>query len=358
MGKKGAPPPDPQPAAEEEQVEVEPQEEQLEGEFCWPDGSAFTGQYCTKGDKKWLQGRGKLQTGQEVFEGEFDQGFYKEGTYTIGERLVYEGLFRNNLFHGPGVYYWPDGKTYRGMFQHGVMHGIGNFDSFSFGVDKVYSGFAVKGQFMSSLTGQAAGKQAYLEEYQAAYSSSASAMLSELLTKMSPPEPTDPKEKKGKKGDVEDAPVPIPKDHLVPPLPPEPEEGAEPDPEAQEALATLAAVDEVATGPYPATMKLESLKHFAAHFTTGAEKPGQVTVFETAERCAGGRLKCAQLEHYGQGVEFLNPFAEPAALKAIVIVNMSRKYCPEEASWRIIHTEDVPIPEDHDDHDHKKGKKR
>mmetsp|Transcript_54517 Transcript_54517/g.130013 ORF Transcript_54517/g.130013 Transcript_54517/m.130013 type:complete len:363 (-) Transcript_54517:72-1160(-) len=362
MGKKGAPTPEPPPVVEEEKVEEEPPLEQHEGEFCWPDGSSFAGQYFTKGEKRWIQGKGKLQTGQEVFDGDFDQqGFYKEGTYMIGERTVYEGKFRNNLFHGPGTYYWPDGRTYRGMFQNGVMHGRGDFENFSFGIDKVFSGFAIKGDFKSSLAAQAESREVYLKEYTASYAASASAMLTDLLSKLQPPEPADPKEKGKKKGEVEDVAVPIPKEFIVPPQPAEDAPAAE-DPaaeaEAKEASAVRATVAELVSGPFPETVKLESLKHFAAHFAKGAEKPGAVTVLDTTDGLVGGRLKQAQLEHYGQGVELQNPHAEPAALKAIVVVNISSSYCPEETSWRIVHTEDAPVPEDHDEHDHKKGKKR
>merc|ERR1719373_1444025 len=134
-----------------------------------------------KSGKPLLHGRGRLQTGPEVFQGIFEQGHFKEGSYRGTDGSVYSGGFRNNLFHGPGEYKWSDGRVYRGMWQNGVMHGRGQFENFSFGVNRVFDGFCVRGQFLSSLAGQENARRDFMAEYGAAYSSSATAVLQDIV---------------------------------------------------------------------------------------------------------------------------------------------------------------------------------
>jgi len=83
---------------------------QLDGEFVFPDGSEYRGQYFWKGEKASMHGKGRLQIGSDVFEGTFANGLYQVGKYTSCSGTVYDGSFRNNQFHGLGQFLWPDGR--------------------------------------------------------------------------------------------------------------------------------------------------------------------------------------------------------------------------------------------------------
>merc|ERR1712060_889235 len=125
----------------------------------------------------------------------------KVGTFKSCNGALYVGHFRNNLFHGPGEYSWPDGRKYKGMWKSGYMHGHGQFNNFSFGVDRFFKGFSIDGRFSSSREEQEMAKQAFLAEYATEYIRSATVALSEIAGKMAPAEPVDPKAK-GKKADI------------------------------------------------------------------------------------------------------------------------------------------------------------
>jgi len=44
-------------------------------------------------------------------------------TYNNGE--FYEGNFLNGLYHGEGIYYWPNGSIFRGAYKKGKKQGFG-----------------------------------------------------------------------------------------------------------------------------------------------------------------------------------------------------------------------------------------
>ena len=53
------------------------------------------------------------------------QGEYSRFTYANGDS--YEGLVKNGIAHGSGIYQWADGEVYAGQFENGFKHGIGNY---------------------------------------------------------------------------------------------------------------------------------------------------------------------------------------------------------------------------------------
>lgn len=73
-----------------ESVSGEPREL---GEYMWPDGSKYVGQF--KGEK--MHGDGKLHA---------------------ADGKIYEGQFRNDKMEGRGVFTWPDGRVYSGHFKN------------------------------------------------------------------------------------------------------------------------------------------------------------------------------------------------------------------------------------------------
>jgi len=288
-------------------------------------------------EKVQLHGKGKMTCGPESFDGTFDQGSYADGTLLGIDGSKYTGGFRKGAFHGPGEYLWADGRSYKGMWQDGKMHGRGRFENFSFGVDRVFEGFCAGGVFRSGDEGQKEAKRSYLAEYGAAFGESATAALNSMAAAVKVPE-VDPKAKKG--GAEETGPAEIPKEFLVP------AEGEEED------AAQRAAIEELAAGPFPEAAGLPTavaLQAFVALFTPTEEQPavGQVTVYEESGqkgRFDGTRLKKQQLVYGGQAVEFFAPEAEPGAVSFMVFLNTSQKYDAAQASWRLVHTEDVPIP--------------
>lgn len=40
---------------------------------------------------------------------------------------LYEGEFKNNMYHGTGTYTFPDGSTYKGPFHNNRLEGDGAF---------------------------------------------------------------------------------------------------------------------------------------------------------------------------------------------------------------------------------------
>jgi len=346
MGKKAAAPPPDEPP-EEPPAETEPPAEHLEGDFVFPDGSEYSGEYLKKGDKVTFHGKGRLKTGPEVFQGTFENGLYKEGTFNGADGSVYTGSFHNNLFHGPGEYAWPDGRVYRGMWQEGLMHGRGEFENFSFGVDRVFQGFCARGKFVSSLEGQENARRDFLSEYSTAYSKSALAALQDISARAAAAaEPADPKAKKA----PEEGPAEIPKEYLI--LPPDSADESAPDPSAGSSADPVSVLE----GPFPdgSALRASTLAAFAGRFVEGAESPGSITVFD--DTTAGnlpqdissfdpGRLKKEQLSHCGQCVAFAAADAEPGTPCLLVFVNLFSGFDAAKALWKLVHCEDAPPPQ-------------
>jgi len=329
MGKKAA-------VVEPEPVEEEPVERpetppvQLEGDFIFPDGSEYSGQYIKKNGSVTMHGTGHFQSGPEDFFGTLERGVFKQGTYKTCNGAVYSGNFLNNLYNGLGEYTWPDGRMYRGMWKDGKMHGRGHYENVSIGIDRQLAGFSIGGRFQSSVQGQQEALEAYLAEYGAEYRGSSVAALNDLVTKA---------EAIATKGAV------AVKDYAVP-LPPPQGEVEDAGPQAERA-----AIEEVVTGPFPdvAAANLAALQKFAALFTEEAENPGTLNVLQNSAGCAsinGERLKFEQLGHIGQAVELLNPNADGGEVKTMLLVNVSREYDMTKAAWKVIFYDELPLTEE------------
>mmetsp|Transcript_17023 Transcript_17023/g.31921 ORF Transcript_17023/g.31921 Transcript_17023/m.31921 type:complete len:324 (-) Transcript_17023:130-1101(-) len=322
MGKKGkeavASPP---PAEEEEVKPEEPIGDQLQGDFIFADGSTYKGGYLKKGDDVCLNGEGLLQSGPEVFQGTFEKGQYKVGKYTSCNGAVYVGHFHENSFHGLGEYTWPDGRSYKGMWKNGYMHGSGQFINFSFGVHKVSKGFSFEGKFSSRKEEQQKAKQSYLAEYGSDYTKSATAALQSMGERSTGAEAC--------------------KDFFVLPIPLEGEE-------KPEAAAERAAAEELVLGSFPevSAVQVPALQAFVAQLAEGAEKPLQTILMEDKNQTdrSGPRLRHEQLQHVGQGVEFLAPEAEVGQLRCLGFINISSEFNVAAAKWKLIYSEEVPAP--------------
>lgn len=346
MGKKAAPPPaaevapphDPDPAPVAEEIE---EQSKVDCDFIFPDGAEYHGQYFRKGEEIFMHGDGCLQSGPEVFQGQFEMGQYRHGTFKSCSGSTYKGWFRGSLYHGYGEYVWPDGqRKYSGMWADGQMHGRGSYSNFLFGQDVAFKDyFTVRGRFASSARAQEQAKQEYLAAYCPAYAQSATAALMTLATKAAPAEPVDPK-KKGKAAVEEDAGIPeeVLRMLLFP------HEDASP-----EAADTRAKIEQMVSGPFPDAGSLTPavVAPFVAAFGEAAESPGSVTVYESNRvgqcgRLDFRRLHMEQLAHIGQVVEFCCREAEPGALLALVFVNIGAEYDVAAAKWKLIHLEMVP----------------
>ena len=65
------------------------------------------------------------KTGEKMYEGDVENG---HGKYFSDDGvLLYEGNFKNKLFHGKGKQYIPYGISYEGQFENGKKKGFGIF---------------------------------------------------------------------------------------------------------------------------------------------------------------------------------------------------------------------------------------
>jgi hypothetical protein len=322
---------------EEAPKEEEVPEEQLKGDFVFPDGSTYKGQYLQKGAQRTIHGEGMLQCGPEVFTGTFERGLYKKGTYTGCNGAVYNGTFKNNQMHGFGEYRWPDSRSYKGIWKDGKMHGRGKFSNFSFGADQTKEGFSVMGEFGSSFAKQQEAKKKFLEEYGEEYRESAVACLKELA------------EKAGAAGSMEPCSA-----YLVPQVTDDDELD-----EAQEAKEARSKVDELISGkcPKPEEVIPAGLQALLAGLTPDAETgecKSKVMVMEKSTEASvidPKRLKVSghfgimanqQLQHVGQCVEFVTIDAESGASIApkLALVNINRDFDVEKVQWKIVYYEE------------------
>ncbi|MEY3623606.1 MAG: hypothetical protein RLZZ407_1165 [Pseudomonadota bacterium] len=60
-----------------------------------------------------------------TIKGIWADNFLISGTLTVPNGIIYDGAFKNELFHGQGVLFNPDGSSYVGSFQDGVFSGQG-----------------------------------------------------------------------------------------------------------------------------------------------------------------------------------------------------------------------------------------
>jgi len=324
MGKKASPSPAPV-AQEEEPPAKEPEPEIFSGEFEFQDGSMYKGDYCKKGDNICLHGKGCLLSGPELFEGLFDNGRHNDGTYTSCSGAVYSGTFKNNVFHGFGTYTWPKGgdgthRVYQGSWRDGLMHGRGQFQNFSYGFDKLITGFSIRGRFSSNVDEQEEAKRSFIADYGDPYVSSAKKALLDLAAKTTP------------EG--------LPHEYLVNPPVQDGDEVAED--------IGGSPVEDLVLGPYPDALavSMTTIQGFAASLTEEAEKPVQIAVMEDRTQVGsfdGTRIRKEQLQHVGQCVEF-KADGTPGSICAIVFVNISSEYDSKNPAWKLVHCEVVPYP--------------
>lgn len=310
-------------AEEEEEKKEEVLGELKEGEFLFQDGATYTGSYLKKGEEIVMHGEGILQSGPEVFQGTFEKGMYKEGTFKSCNGAIYNGHFLENKFNGMGTYTWnakmPDERTYNGMWKSGYMNGHGQFINFSFGVHKSFRGFCFRGRFSTAREEQDQLKRSFLTEYGGECGKSATSALKELAEKE------------------------VPSSYLVPRPPTE--EGVE---EKPEAALERAQIEDLVAGPFPSKdgVAAPALQAFVARLADDAEKPLRVTVVEEGEQSQflSDRLRREQLQYVGQAVEFEAPDAEVGAIRAAVLINISSVFDIAAAKWKLVHVEEVPAP--------------
>lgn len=330
--KNDAKAPSPEPDEAEEKEDDEPEEQKV-GDFVFPNGSTYKGQYIQKGvDRivRIIHGTGELSSGPgaENFVGTFERGSYKKGSYTGCNGAQYTGTFKDNVFHGSGEYRWPDGRSYKGLWKDGKMHGRGQFKNFSFGADQTKEGFSYNGEFASSYAKQQEIKAKFLNEYGEDYKNSAIAFIEELI----------------EKGDDALKEPKVLRRYLVP----QPEEDVEETPEDKEArkeaeqffdgrlpwgeAAPLAIVQQVAKGIKP------NDEGVVTTVVKLLETASEATCFEAKRFKKDAR---EQLQHVGQCVEF-STVDGPAP--RLALLNISTEFECDCAKWKIVYLEEPPPP--------------
>lgn len=73
----------------------------------------------------YYSGKGKLMQEEEYWEGEFAEGKLVRGKFKSKENFSYEGEFKERRFHGKGQRTCQDGSYYRGEWKEGKKHGEG-----------------------------------------------------------------------------------------------------------------------------------------------------------------------------------------------------------------------------------------
>lgn len=345
MAPKKAPSPEPV-EQEEKPKEEEVPEEILKGDFVFPDGSTYKGSYLQKGETRVIHGEGMLRCGPEVFDGTFEKGLYKKGTYTGCNGAVYFGTFKNNQMHGFGEYKWPDSRSYKGMWKEGKMHGRGKFSNFSFGQDATKEGFSFMGEFESSYAKQEEAKAKFLEEYEVEYQESALAALKDLAEKAATLSGVDTNIFPQKK-------------YIVPQPRAQEEEETE---DKEERMKVEELILPLGECPLPEQVMPEGVKALNAGLTkvegeeffrtqvTLLKKSSEATVINTKRLKVPGQLGMManqQLQHVGQCVEFsaLDPDGNQIGPK-LALINVNRDFDVANAEWKIVHYEEpAPPPE-------------
>lgn len=101
------------------------------GSEKWVDGTTFEGNYL-HGQKT---GQGKMtwynnETGKitETYEGEFkDNNFHGKGVYKWSTKKTYSGEWADGKMNGEGEFTWKDGRVYKGGFKDDLKDGYGEF---------------------------------------------------------------------------------------------------------------------------------------------------------------------------------------------------------------------------------------
>ena len=81
----------------------------------------------------------------DTYEGDFVNGMMEgEGIYTYSKtNSKYEGSFQNGKRHGKGIYYYANGNIFDGEFENGEM----KYGTFTFLNDDKYEGEFANGKF-------------------------------------------------------------------------------------------------------------------------------------------------------------------------------------------------------------------
>jgi hypothetical protein len=95
------------------------------GERRMANGDRYSGTWV----KGRLQGVGEHQTQEETYTGTYfnnkESGKGKKVMHKLG--YIYEGSFKEGLFHGLGKQYFTNSDYYVGEFKHGSRNGKGTF---------------------------------------------------------------------------------------------------------------------------------------------------------------------------------------------------------------------------------------
>lgn len=78
----------------------------------------------------WLSGEKAKLPNSAVYDGDYRDGlFHGEGTLVWRNGTVYEGEFANGMMHGTGIMEYASGDRYEGEFANGMMEGTGKLVS-------------------------------------------------------------------------------------------------------------------------------------------------------------------------------------------------------------------------------------
>ncbi len=121
-----------------------PGETVLQGQFVYPDGGKYDGDYAVVDGKPQKHGCGRFQDLHVVYDGEWRlDKMHGSGEFLGATGGRYKGALQFDQFCGDGVYTWPDGAQYTGLWKLNRMHGSG--------VYKNAQGIAWAGEFVNGL---------------------------------------------------------------------------------------------------------------------------------------------------------------------------------------------------------------
>lgn len=98
------------------------------GEFSFPDGSFYEGDWKETQGVKVREGHGTYICGPEKYVGSWvNDRIQGKGEYHYSSGAVYTGDFQDGMMHGEGEYIFPDGASYKGQWMANKMHGQGTY---------------------------------------------------------------------------------------------------------------------------------------------------------------------------------------------------------------------------------------
>lgn len=125
------------------------------GKISWPDGTVIKGDFV----RGMLNGFAVItfNDGNE-YKGQVTNGLMQGSGVFKTQSTLYRGRFRQDRFHGYGVFHLEDGASYTGNFENGLFHGFGSYIDES---NNEYHGHFVEGAF----TGQGSYQEMDGEKY-------------------------------------------------------------------------------------------------------------------------------------------------------------------------------------------------